>query len=182
MTISYYSLLNSVGKSTFLKVLTGQLPLSNGTVRLGANTRIGYYEQTGLNISAEQENDTILRFVTQAVDRRSIGAPMEIDREPSPQMVVEQGAALGRRKVMAGQEAGASVQLTSGGGGAGESAAISEKEAMKLLTRFQFPAHRWQDRVRLLSGGERRRLQLLQVLAAAPNVLLLDEPSNDLGK
>lgn len=31
-----------------------------------------------------------------------------------------------------------------------------------------------------MSGGERRRLQLLQVLARAPNVLLLDEPSNDL--
>ena len=33
------------------------------------------------------------------------------------------------------------------------------------------------DRVGQMSGGERRRLQLLQVLARAPNVLLLDEPS-----
>ena len=31
-----------------------------------------------------------------------------------------------------------------------------------------------------LSGGEKRRLQLLQVLARKPNVLVLDEPSNDL--
>lgn len=36
------------------------------------------------------------------------------------------------------------------------------------------------DRVGQLSGGERRRLQLLQILALAPNFLVLDEPSNDL--
>jgi ATP-binding cassette subfamily F protein uup len=50
----------------------------------------------------------------------------------------------------------------------------------KLLTRFNFDSKRWYDRVDKLSGGERRRLQLLQVLATNPNVLLLDEPSNDL--
>ena len=99
--------------------------------------------------------------------------------------------------------------------------AVSERDAMALLTRFQFPSKRWYvllicwlfcadlsclvfssshpissphlftssshpifsldspryDRVGQMSGGERRRLQLLQVLARAPNVLLLDEPS-----
>lgn len=49
-----------------------------------------------------------------------------------------------------------------------------------MLTRFQFPSKRWYDRVGQLSGGERRRLQLLQILARRPNVLLLDEPTNDL--
>ena len=47
---------------------------------------------------------------------------------------------------------------------------------MSLLTRFQFPSKRWFDRVGQLSGGERRRLQLLQILARRPNVLILDEP------
>ena len=47
---------------------------------------------------------------------------------------------------------------------------------MSLLSRFQFPSKRWYDRVDRLSGGERRRLQLLQVLAKQPNVLILDEP------
>jgi ATP-binding cassette subfamily F protein uup len=51
---------------------------------------------------------------------------------------------------------------------------------MALLTRFQFPSNRWYDKLGQLSGGERRRLQLLQILAARPNVLLLDEPSNDM--
>ena len=36
---------NGVGKSTFLKVLTGALELAAGSVRLGETARIGYYEQ-----------------------------------------------------------------------------------------------------------------------------------------
>jgi ATP-binding cassette subfamily F protein uup len=39
---------------------------------------------------------------------------------------------------------------------------------------------RQQTRVGDLSGGERRRLQILRLLMAEPNVLLLDEPTNDL--
>lgn len=39
---------------------------------------------------------------------------------------------------------------------------------------------RWQDECSTLSGGERRRLQLLACLAVRPNVLVLDEPTNDL--
>jgi ATP-binding cassette subfamily F protein uup len=49
-----------------------------------------------------------------------------------------------------------------------------------LLERFWFGADAQWAPVELLSGGERRRLQLLVVLAAHPNVLLLDEPTNDL--
>jgi ATP-binding cassette subfamily F protein uup len=49
-----------------------------------------------------------------------------------------------------------------------------------LLERFWFNADAQFAPIGLLSGGERRRLQLLLVLAAHPNVLLLDEPTNDL--
>jgi ABC transport system ATP-binding/permease protein len=50
----------------------------------------------------------------------------------------------------------------------------------RLLEAFWFDADAQWAPVELLSGGERRRLQLLTVLAARPNVLLLDEPTNDL--
>ncbi len=50
----------------------------------------------------------------------------------------------------------------------------------RLLEAFWFDADAQWAEVRTLSGGERRRLQLMQVLAAKPNVLLLDEPTNDL--
>ena len=50
----------------------------------------------------------------------------------------------------------------------------------RLLEAFWFDSDAQWAEVRTLSGGERRRLQLMQVLAAKPNVLLLDEPTNDL--
>ncbi|MDQ3709009.1 MAG: ABC-F family ATP-binding cassette domain-containing protein [Actinomycetota bacterium] len=49
-----------------------------------------------------------------------------------------------------------------------------------LLERFGFPSDAQRAFSGELSGGERRRLELLLVLAEAPNVLLLDEPTNDL--
>lgn len=56
----------------------------------------------------------------------------------------------------------------------------AEHSAMQLLNRFLFPPKRQQDYVALLSGGERRRLQLCTVLMQKPNFLVLDEPTNDL--
>ena len=50
----------------------------------------------------------------------------------------------------------------------------------RLLEAFWFDADAQWAQVRTLSGGERRRLQLLRVLADRPNVLFLDEPTNDL--
>ncbi|MGY1679601.1 ABC-F family ATP-binding cassette domain-containing protein [Geodermatophilus sp. SYSU D01176] len=55
-----------------------------------------------------------------------------------------------------------------------------EISASSLADRFGFPASRQWTPVGDLSGGERRRLQLLRLLMAEPNVLLLDEPTNDL--
>jgi ATP-binding cassette subfamily F protein uup len=49
-----------------------------------------------------------------------------------------------------------------------------------LLERFWFDTTAQYAPVRMLSGGERRRLQLVMVLATEPNLLILDEPTNDL--
>ncbi len=53
-------------------------------------------------------------------------------------------------------------------------------EDARLMERFWFDTDAQWARIGTLSGGERRRLQLLLVLAEQPNVLLLDEPTNDL--
>ena len=52
--------------------------------------------------------------------------------------------------------------------------------ASQMLERFLFPPSQQWDLIGTLSGGERRRLYLLRTLMRNPNVLLLDEPSNDL--
>src|SRR5215472_7015162 len=62
------------------------------------------------------------------------------------------------------------------------SAVIGKRElsASQLLERLGLRGDRQWTRVGELSGGERRRLQLMLILLAEPNVLMLDEPTNDL--
>jgi len=52
--------------------------------------------------------------------------------------------------------------------------------ASQLLTKFLFPPEKQFGFVNKLSGGEKKRLQMMRVLMANPNFLILDEPSNDL--
>ena len=52
--------------------------------------------------------------------------------------------------------------------------------ATTMLNRFLFPPETHNKRVEILSGGEQRRLYLLTVLMRNPNLLILDEPTNDL--
>lgn len=64
----------------------------------------------------------------------------------------------------------------------GEHVMVGGKEltAAQLVERLGFTRQRAWTRVGEVSGGERRRLQLLRLLMTEPNVLLLDEPTNDL--
>jgi ATP-binding cassette, subfamily F, member 3 len=56
----------------------------------------------------------------------------------------------------------------------------SEGEAVSLLMKFLFPYEQVRRANKLLSGGERTRLQLLLLMVAGPNLLVLDEPTNHL--
>ncbi|MCG8475779.1 MAG: ABC-F family ATP-binding cassette domain-containing protein [Cytophagales bacterium] len=56
----------------------------------------------------------------------------------------------------------------------------SQLTASQLLNHFLFPPKTQHGKVAKLSGGERRRLQLMRVLMKNPNFLILDEPTNDL--
>ena len=58
--------------------------------------------------------------------------------------------------------------------------ADGEVSATAMLERFGFTGDKLTARIGDLSGGERRRFQLLRLLLTEPNVLLLDEPTNDL--
>ena len=52
--------------------------------------------------------------------------------------------------------------------------------ATTFLTRFLFPPETFNKKIEILSGGEQRRLYLLTVMMRKPNMLILDEPTNDL--
>ncbi|KAL7504837.1 hypothetical protein ACHAXN_002377 [Cyclotella atomus] len=122
---------NGVGKSTFVKILTGAQQPDSATIEAGDTVTFGVYDQMGIPFLDEEQ--TVLDFVKQRVES-----------------------------------------------GSGGSMAEAPQEAMMLLKEFQFERNRWNERVSMLSGGERRRLQLLSVLTKRPNFLILDEPTNDI--
>eukprot|EP00579_Thalassiosira_antarctica_P002481 CAMPEP_0201872018 /NCGR_PEP_ID=MMETSP0902-20130614/4815_1 /ASSEMBLY_ACC=CAM_ASM_000551 /TAXON_ID=420261 /ORGANISM="Thalassiosira antarctica, Strain CCMP982" /LENGTH=756 /DNA_ID=CAMNT_0048398177 /DNA_START=44 /DNA_END=2314 /DNA_ORIENTATION=- len=122
---------NGVGKSTFIQLLTGEIPADSGTVEPGDTVVFGKYDQMGIPFL--DDNQSVLDFMKQRVESSS-----------------------------------------------GASMAEAPSEAMKMLKDFQFPKQRWSERVCMLSGGERRRLQLMSVLTKRPNFLILDEPTNDI--
>ncbi len=120
---------NGCGKSTLMKILTGQVEMDSGRLEIGQTVKIGYYAQ---ELGAEQMNPQkrvidYIRDVAEYVD--------------TPEGKVS---------------------------------------AARMLERFLFAGEDQYGLLGKLSGGEKRRLYLLKVLMGAPNVLILDEPTNDL--
>lgn len=118
---------NGCGKSTLMKIITGNLKPGSGSVEIGDTVRIGYFMQENEPLD---EKMTVLEFV------RSIGEYV--------------------------------------------TTATGKATASQMCEKFLFgPKSQWTP-ISKLSGGEKRRLYLLSVLMSAPNVLILDEPTNDL--
>jgi ATP-binding cassette subfamily F protein uup len=151
---------NGAGKTSFLRCLVGEQELTAGVRSVGETVRFGYYDQRGLQIEG-REKERVLDYVVSQV-----------------KLGVDEKAGDGGEAARLLEEFGDDAVGLSTSGSA--SSTVGVDVARQLLTKFAFPASRWQDEVRKLSGGERRRLQLLACLAARPNVLVLDEPTNDL--
>lgn len=118
---------NGCGKSTLMKIITGNLKPDSGIVEIGDTVRIGYFMQENEPLD---EKMTVLEFV------RSIGEYV--------------------------------------------TTATGKATASQMCEKFLFgPKSQWTP-ISKLSGGEKRRMYLLSVLMSAPNVLILDEPTNDL--
>jgi ABC transport system ATP-binding/permease protein len=118
---------NGAGKSTLLKLILGQLAPDRGTVRLGTNLEVAYFDQMRAQLDPE--------------------------------------------KTVAETIAPGSDWIETGGG---------RKHVMSYLGEFLFPPRRAQAPVKTLSGGERNRLLLARLFARPANLLVLDEPTNDL--
>jgi ABC transport system ATP-binding/permease protein len=119
---------NGTGKTTFLKLVLGELQPDTGKIVLGDTIVPGYFSQhvTGLNPS--------------------------------------------KRVLETLREFGDYIPMAGG----------KKLSASQLLEEFLFPPELHYTFIEKLSGGERRRLQLLTILIKNPNFLILDEPTNDL--
>ncbi len=118
---------NGCGKTTLLKLILGQLQPTSGTIKLGTQMNVAYFDQmrAGLKLDA-----TLADTISPGSEWVEIGN--------------------------------------------------ARKHIMSYLTDFLFSPERANAKVSSLSGGERNRLLLARLFALPANVLVLDEPTNDL--
>ena len=138
--------------------------LHDVTWRLGPGDRVGLLGPNGAGKS------TLLRLLIGQQDPTS--GRVRVGLTVSPAYLSQEVAELdpGQRVLEAVESVATRVSLGKG----------RELTAAQLVERLGFPAARQWTPVGDLSGGERRRLQLLRLLVGGANVLLLDEPTNDL--
>ncbi len=118
---------NGSGKSTLIKLILGMLEPDTGTVRLGSNLQVAYFDQ--------------------------LRAQLDLDRTLAD--TVSEGSDF--------------VEVNG-----------VKRHISSYLGDFLFSARRFGTPVRALSGGERNRLLLARLFARPANLLVLDEPTNDL--
>ena len=118
---------NGIGKTTFLKLILGELQPTYGRIRIGSKQEVAYFDQFR---SALNENDTVFYTLGQGNDYVEVGG--------------------------------------------------KKKHIMSYLEDFLFHPARAQSPVSSLSGGERNRLLLAKLFTRPANILVLDEPTNDL--
>jgi ABC transport system ATP-binding/permease protein len=145
--------------------LGGRMLLDDVTWLLGPGDRIGL---VGVNGSGKS---TLLRLLAGEItpDSGRVKRGKTVRLAMLSQEVRELDALADRRVVQAVSDVRETTRLGD-----------REVTASQLAERLGFTGARQQTRVGDLSGGERRRLQLLRLLMDEPNVLLLDEPTNDL--
>lgn len=118
---------NGCGKSTLMKLITGNLKPDSGIIEIGETVNIGYFSQENEMLD---DNKIVLDYVKETAEYiRTVDGYMS---------------------------------------------------ASTLCEEFLFDSTLQHQRIGKLSGGEKRRLYLLKILAGSPNVLILDEPTNDL--
>jgi ATP-binding cassette subfamily F protein uup len=144
--------------------LGGRELLRTVTWHLGPGDRVGLLGPNGAGTT------TLLRLLTGEL--RPTAGRVRTGRTVVPAYLTQEVGELpvDRRVLQAVEDVAQRVELGRG----------REATASQLLERLGFPAARQWTPVGELSGGERRRLQLLRLLMRGPNLLVLDEPTNDL--
>jgi ABC transport system ATP-binding/permease protein len=118
---------NGVGKSTLLKIMLGELKPTSGTIKIGTNLEIAYFDQLRRNLDPEK---TIAQIVADGGDYIKLNG--------------------------------------------------KERHVIGYLRGFLFSPKRAMTKIKVLSGGEKNRVILAKLLTRPSNLLVLDEPTNDL--
>ncbi len=118
---------NGVGKTTFIKLVLGEIQADSGTVKTGTQLQVAYLDQQRAVLNDE---DMLIDAVREGTDFIEING--------------------------------------------------QKKHILGYLEDFLFPPHRARVKVGSLSGGERARLLLAKLFTKPANMLILDEPTNDL--
>ncbi|MHC5723442.1 MAG: ABC-F family ATP-binding cassette domain-containing protein [Nostoc sp.] len=150
------------------KAYDGRTLINNFTYEFGREDRIGIIGANGAGKS------TLMDMITGRVKPDSgiveIGTTIHIGYfdQHSEELLTKMNE--NQRVIDYIKEEGEFVKITDG----------TQITASQMLERFLFPGNQQYAPINKLSGGEKRRLFLLRVLMGAPNVLILDEPTNDL--
>lgn len=151
---------NGAGKSTFMKILTGQQEASSGEVAIDQGCSLGYLKQDHY----EYENANILDVVYMGNEKLWKLHEEREDLYSKADLSPEEMDRCGEVEDLFGEAGGYTM----------------ETDAAKLLVGLGIPEDKHEEPLSVLAGGWKLRVLLAQVLFAMPDILLLDEPTNHL--
>jgi ATPase subunit of ABC transporter with duplicated ATPase domains len=151
---------NGAGKSTFLKILTGELKPTSGTVSLDSGVKMGWLRQDHYAFDENTVLDTVLMGNKELYDVMK----EKDDLYAKPDMTEKDGERAAELEIRFGEMDGYSAESTAG----------------ELLEGLGLPSGQHALKMKQLTGGWKLRVLLAQILFAKPDLLLLDEPTNHL--